>query len=54
MDAQTEYEQIELRKLFEKAKREHQVEDQADIIAAFEADTLPPGHLRNTKGFEPT
>jgi len=46
-------EKTELIKLFEKLKREHQGEDQADIIAAFEADTLPPGHIRNTKGFEP-
>ena len=40
--------------LYEKLKRERQGNGQAAVIAAFEADTLPPGHLRNTRGFEPT
>lgn len=40
--------------LYEKLKREHQGKGHAAVIAAFEANTLPPGHIRNTKGFEPT
>lgn len=54
MDAQTEYEQTELLKLFKKAKREHQngSEDQTDNDLAFAADELPPARLPNTMGFE--
>jgi len=56
MDGQTEYEQTELLKLFEKAKREHQSgsEDQIDNDLAFAADELLPARLPNTRGFEPT
>lgn len=53
-DEWTAESETEILKLYEQLKRKHQGEDQSDIIAAFEADTLPPGHLRNTKGFEPT
>lgn len=54
MNEKPEYEQTELLKLYEQLKRGHMGEDQAAVIAAFEADMLPPGHIRNTKGFEPT